>query len=92
MEVDTSAVFCFEQQANVHMPDVVAVDEDPVTSVGQDLAAEFCTLESSTGGSGDEAGAGRSSADRDRGARVNAKDQKRVKFHEDESVEVFGVR
>jgi hypothetical protein len=90
LDVDATAIVRFEQQANIRVPDVVAVNEDPVASIGQDLAAESRAFEGSSGGGGDEPGAVRSDADRDGGARVDAKDQKRIKFHEDESVEYSG--
>lgn len=65
LDVDATAIVRFEQQANIRVSDVVAVYEDPVASVGQDLAVESRALEGSSGGGGDEAGAVRSDADRD---------------------------
>lgn len=81
LQEDAGSVVGFEGEAHVHVPDTLAVGQNPIAAALQHATAKTRALEAAAGGGGNEAGSKGAGPNFHRGARVDGQREKRQKFH-----------
>lgn len=81
LQEDARSVVRFEGETHVHVPDTLAIGQNPIAAAPQHAAAKTRALEAAASGGGYEAGSKGTGSDLHRRASVDGKRKQRQEFH-----------